>query len=263
MQLTLAYLPNCVKFKKLTLRLLFFTAVRWLSRGKVVQRVFELRAVISEFLLPKNHFLAKYFLDKHLLARVAYLADMFSVLCAVNASLQGRDTVMFEACDKLGAFSDNLKLWKIRVQRGQLEYFHNLKNFIDEEYRDCTFHSVIIEHIDILLNYLEQYFEDDIVMYKRKQWVKFPFDQSTLDLILDDDFNIKDEFISLRADSTLKIEFNQVSVDQFGIRRLDTYPLLAYEAIEVLMAFPTSWECEAAFSQISIIKTKHRNRLDV
>ena len=115
--------------------LLFFTAVRWLSRGKAVQRVFELRSVISEFLLSKNHFLAEYFLDKPFLARVAYLADIFSALCAVNASLQGRDTVMSEACDKLGAFSDKLKLWKRRVQRGQLEHFHNLKNFIDAESR--------------------------------------------------------------------------------------------------------------------------------
>ena len=74
--------------------------------------MFELRAVIAEFLLSKNHILTKYFL-----ARVAYLADMFSALCAVNASLQGRDTFMFEACDKLGAFSDKLKLWRRRVQR--------------------------------------------------------------------------------------------------------------------------------------------------
>ena len=243
--------------------LLFFTAVRWLSRGKAVQRVFELRAVIAEFLHSKNHLLAEYFLDKHFLAKVAYLADMFSALCTVNTSLQGRDIVMFEACDKLGTFSDRLKLWKRRVQRGQLEHFHNLKIFLDTESIECTFQSEIIEHIDILLGYLEQYFEDDIVMYKSKQWVKFPFDQSTLDLISDNDFNIKDEFISLRADSTLKIEYTQVSVDRFWIRRLDSFPLLAHDAVKVLMMFPTYWECEAAFSQISIIKTKHRNRLDV
>ena len=100
-------------------------------------------------------------------------------------------------------------------------------------------------------------------MYKGKQWVKFPFDQSTLDLISDYDFKLRDEFISLRADSTLKIEFSQVSVDRFWIRRLDDYPFLAHEAVKVLLAFPTAWECEAAFSQISIINTKHRNRLDV
>ena len=172
-------------------------------------------------------------------------------------------TVIFEACDKLCAFSEKLKLWKRRVQCGQLEHFHNLKNFIDAESIGCTFQSVIIEHINILLSYIDQYFEDDIVIYKGKQWVKFPSDQSTLDLISDDDFKLKDEFISLRADSTLKIEFSLVSVDRFWIRRLDDSPFLAHEAVKVLLAFPTSCECEAASSQISIIKTKHKNRLDV
>ena len=58
---------------------------------------------------------------------------------------------MFEACDRLGAFSDKLKLWKRRVQRGQLKHFHNFKNLIDAESIECTFQSVIIEDIDILL----------------------------------------------------------------------------------------------------------------
>ena len=139
--------------------------------------------------------MTKYFLDKHFLAWVAYLADMFSALCAVNISLQGRDTAMFEACDKLCAFSEKLKLWKRRVQCGQLEHFHNLRNFIDAESIECTFQSVIIDHISILLSYIDQYFEDDIVMYKGKQWVKFPFDQLTLDLTSDDDFKLKEEFL--------------------------------------------------------------------
>ena len=90
--------------------------------------MFELRTVIGEFLLSKYNLFTEYFL-----ARVAYLDDIFSALCAVNASLQGRDTNMFEACDKLSAFSEKLKLWKRRVQRGQLEHFHNHKNFIEAE----------------------------------------------------------------------------------------------------------------------------------
>ena len=63
--------------------------------------MFELRAVIAEFLLSKNHLLTEYFLDKHFLARVAYLADMLSALSSLNASLQGRDTIIFEAVTNL------------------------------------------------------------------------------------------------------------------------------------------------------------------
>ena len=39
------------------------------------------------------------------------------------------------------------------------------------------------------------------------------------------------------------------------------YPLLAKGAVKLLVGFPTSWECEAVFSQMSVIKTKNRNRL--
>ena len=106
----------------------------WLSRGKAGLRVFELRAVIAELLLSKSHLLTEYFLDMHFLEMVTYIADMFSALCAVNASLQGRDTVIFEACNKLCAFPEKIKLWKIRVQRGQLEHFYNFKNFIEAEF---------------------------------------------------------------------------------------------------------------------------------
>ena len=48
-----------------------------------------------------------------------------------------------EACDKLGAFSDKLKLWKKRVQRGKLEHFHNLKNFIDAESINVLFNLLL------------------------------------------------------------------------------------------------------------------------
>ena len=41
------------------------------------------------------------------------------------------------------------------------------------------------------------------------------------------------------------------------------YSLLAKGAVKLLVGFPTSWECEAAFSQMSVIKTKNGNRLHV
>ena len=47
---------------------------------KTVQRVFELRAIIVEFLHSKNHLLAEYFFDKQFLAKVPYLFCALSML---------------------------------------------------------------------------------------------------------------------------------------------------------------------------------------
>ena len=58
-------------------------------------------------------------------------------------------------------------------------------------------------------------------MCKGKQWDKFSLYESTIDLISDDGFNIKDEYIPLRADSTQKIDFNQVSVAEMPISNME------------------------------------------
>ena len=58
--------------------LLLHTAVRWLSRGKVFVRVFEMRQEIYVFLNEQNHDLADHFVDVPWLCRLAYLADIFS-----------------------------------------------------------------------------------------------------------------------------------------------------------------------------------------
>ena len=72
--------------------LLFYTAVRWLSRGKVFARLFELRHEISQFLLSQNsHDLYALFENDRWIEKLAYLADIFEHLNELNIKMQGKN----------------------------------------------------------------------------------------------------------------------------------------------------------------------------
>ena len=71
--------------------LLLNTAVRWLSRGKALQRVFILRDEISQFLsqCPGWSTEADLFADSSFLLRLAFLDDIFDLLIKLNIEMQG------------------------------------------------------------------------------------------------------------------------------------------------------------------------------
>lgn len=73
--------------------LLFYTAVRWLSKGNVINRVFEMKDEIKLFLdTQERKDLVVHFEDEALNKRVAYLADIFDQLNKLNLKFQGRET---------------------------------------------------------------------------------------------------------------------------------------------------------------------------
>ena len=68
--------------------LLLYMEVRWLSRGRVLKRVFELREQIAFFLRQQNfEVLAKKFSQEKFIPKVAYLADIFDSLNSLNIYL--------------------------------------------------------------------------------------------------------------------------------------------------------------------------------
>ena len=118
---------NCIKARPLKARLfqhlcdelgahynnlLFYCTARWLSKGKVLLRAYELRNEIFIFLKEENHSLVITFEDEVFLTHLAYLCNIFAKLNQLNISLQGKGTHLLPLNDKITAFKRKLVLWK-------------------------------------------------------------------------------------------------------------------------------------------------------
>ena len=81
--------------------LLFYTKVRWLSRGKCLSRLYEVKNEVEIFLRENKNNLHVQFHDEEFVVMLVYLVDVFGHLNDMNLSSQGRDVTVTNAKDKL------------------------------------------------------------------------------------------------------------------------------------------------------------------
>ena len=98
--------------------LLYYTEMRWQSRGQVLNRVLQLHQEIEIFLREKGNDLADNFGDPIFVARLAYISDIFGHLNALNILLQGSGLTIVEAAERINSLGEKLRLWSNRVEKG-------------------------------------------------------------------------------------------------------------------------------------------------
>ncbi|XP_066231900.1 zinc finger MYM-type protein 6 isoform X1 [Saccopteryx leptura] len=231
--------------------------VQWISRGRILTRLFELRREIEIFLNQKHSDLAKYFLDEEWVARLAYLSDIFSLVNEVNLSLRGTMTTLFNLYNKMDVFKGKLKMWLKRTQKNDYDMFPSFSEFSSSSSLNMkSIASIVFEHLEGLSQMFNDCYPSEEDLCSGNLWIINPF-------MNHQNSNLKDfeeeKLAQLSSDLGLQSVFKSMPITQFWIKAKTSYPELYERAMKILLPFSTSYLCDATFSALT--ESKQRNLL--
>lgn len=274
--------------------LLMYSNVRWLSRGKVLQRFVECLDEIRLF-LHNEKVMEQYsqLLDVEWVCKLMFFTDLCLHLNDLNVKLQGINKTIIVMFDLIEAFSVKLQVFNRDVISNAFRYFPNTKKVFLEFQTHENLDQVKItqefsEVIQEISNEFVTRFQDFRHFSETSKFILYPdtIEVDKLNLNFFEWLNFEDlemELIEFQASSTWKQKFvdlrknieliendrllNTIKKNaEHEIRKTwntipTTFKCLKKLATLVLSIFSSTYACESLFSEISFIKNSYRNKL--
>lgn len=248
---------NCLLEETHSHGLPYHTDVRWLSRGIVLKRFYELRSEIQSFMHNKGRNVQE-LKDYDWLQDLAFMVDMTEHLNLLNTRLQGRNKLVTDMHESIRAFEVKLKLFERQLAANNAAHFPTLKSLQSTpEFRGIISREKYCNMISKLLNEFGERFADLKNLESDFSIFRNPFaanpDETPEDIQL--------ELIDLQCDSALKEKFSSVDIGTFYQYVGPRYPRIKCLASKIMSMFGSTYVCEQLFSLMNLNKSGLRSRL--
>lgn len=248
--------------------LLLHNDVRWLSKGRALERFCDLKEEITAFLCNSRQKKAETYLNRIMdsfMASVCFLTDIFKHMNDLNLGLQGRGRTVTELVEQMHVFQVKLNLFETDLRTGRLLHFPTL--------RKCT--SSPTQVTDVMTDFivrLKANFSgrlDGLALPTEvMSFARDPFSVST-----EGDLSIRAKEVVPSTDEgkfILELVDMQSSLARAQDLRTNRpakfwtdvnthqFPNVKKVAVVILSMFGSTYTCESSFSHMNSIKSSSR-----
>uniref|UniRef100_A0A674JUH9 SPIN-DOC-like zinc-finger domain-containing protein n=1 Tax=Terrapene triunguis TaxID=2587831 RepID=A0A674JUH9_9SAUR len=236
--------------------LIYHTEVRWLSRGRVLQRFVALKEEIAKF-LENGPIKFPELENESWNQDLFFFCDITAHLNDLNIQLQGKNQLIFQMCAAVKAFKMKLKLFRSQLSKGEMCHFPTCAQRIPQN-KHAELGEKYAKHINLLIEEFDRRLtlsKDDDIQLKL---IEDPFsvdpEEVTQDLQL--------EVIELQCSAVYRNKHRESSLWDF-YKSLDDekYKNLIEVALKTFSIFGSTYICEQTFSIMNMNKNKQRSSL--
>ena len=231
---------------------LYYSHIRWLSKGAMLERFYHLRKEIQSFMTDKGSEVLE-LSDVMWNCDLAFLVDISGHLNKLNTQLQGKDQLINVLFDRICAFDLKLNLWLSQLQNANYSHFPTIAENQPTE---------VDKYINFLCD-LQAKFSRRFADVRAHKNALTLFGTPLLANVNDVDAHLQMELIELQSNSILRSKLQEVEVLEFYQKHLlvQQYPQLLSHARKIASLFGSTYTCEQFFSMMKLAKSNSRNRL--
>lgn len=239
------------------------TDIRWMSRGKCLERFFALRSEIPVFLensvsVDTSAYCAQ-LKDTRFVCDMAFLTDISAHLNHLNTLLQGRDQTVCDLYSHMTAFQRKLGLFIDGFSSPRV----NLAHFpaCDEIRKASPRSEKQIQKYKADLEKLQEQFNDRFQDFHEMQPRIALFTDPLSAVVSAQPSELQLELCELQADPFFQAKRNERGISFWRLLPEARFPRLRDFALSMASMFGSTYICESSFSTMKHIKSKERNRL--